>query len=58
MVSKPILARLLGLSGHPLLGHYQTTFTYKFHARVEESRRERGVLEISHQLDMRPFNSL
>jgi len=43
MVSESILARLLGLSDHPLSGRYQTTHTYKFHARVEESRREGGV---------------
>jgi len=43
MVSKPILARLLGLLGHSLSGRYRTTLTYKFHARVKESRREDGV---------------
>jgi len=58
MVSKHILARLLGLSGHPLSGRYRTTLTDKFHARVEESRREGGVLEISHRPEMRPFNGL
>jgi len=40
MVSEPILARLLGLSGHPLSDRYWTTHAYKFHARAEESWRE------------------
>jgi len=30
MVSEPILARLLGLSGHLLSGRHWTTLTYKF----------------------------
>jgi len=58
MVSEYILVRLLDLSSHPLLGRYQTTLTYKFHARVEESQRKEGVLEILHQLEMRHFNIL
>jgi len=43
MVSKPILVRLLYLSGHPLSGRYLTILTYKFHVRVKESRHEGGV---------------
>jgi len=58
MVSEPILAKLLGLSGHLLSDHYWTTLTYEFHARLEESQRKGGVLEIPHQLEMRSFNSL
>jgi len=44
MVLEPILARLLGLSSHPLSGRYWTTLTYRFHARVEESWREMGCV--------------
>jgi len=44
MVSEPILTSLFSLSGHPLSDRYQTTFTYKFRTRVEESRCEKGML--------------
>jgi len=49
---------LLGISGYPLSGRYRITLTYKFHVQVEESQRDGSVLEIPHQLEMRPFNSL
>jgi len=57
MISESILTKLLGLSGHSLLGHYQTTplhigFTLKLRSQCE-----RDVLEI-HLLEMRYFNSL
>jgi len=68
MVLEFILTKLLGLSGHLLLGRYQTTLIYKFHTRVKESRHEegvleiprheKGVLEILHLLKIRYFNSL
>ena len=48
---------LLGLSGHPLLGHYRTTHNIYLHARVD-SLGVRGVLEISHRLEIRIFHSI
>jgi len=37
---------------------YWTTLTYKFHIRVEESWREKRMLEIPHRLEIKPSNNL
>jgi len=40
-------SKVVGPIGSPAIGRYRTTFTYKFHARVEESQREESVGDLT-----------
>ena len=56
MVSESILVRLLGLSGHPLSGRYQTILKQYNPTHELSSLGVKGC--VVHQLEIRPFNSL
>jgi len=61
MVSEPFKAYpsecLVGLSGHPLSGHYWTTHNMLSHARVV-TLGVKGVLEIPHRLEIMTFHCI